>query len=307
MVRTKQTSLRSRVKYSHAKKQRSRPLFPRKCKRMVPKCAICLELIDREEMKLDCGHEFHYICVLNQLQNKWPGARMTFEYLGCALCREEIKLPPSKKEHWEGDLIRWKRDSIQENIEQGRRFRQQAFDACIARAKEDNTIEGIAKMSRREAQAVVERKMAAYLCGNCNVVFCGGKAECTANTSEEAPAEHKIVLCPGCAWKKATGGGSRCTKHGASCAIFKCDSCCSIATYDCSGTHYCARCHSGYWGAHKHERKPNCKGVKKHCPLSVKHPPNVGRWGFVLGCTKCMGVHDHCNMAAVSSSTTASF
>ena len=50
-----------------------------------------------------------------------------------------------------------------------------------------------------------------------------------------------VMLCRECNFSRQA---KKCEKHGARYAIYKCDCCCSIATYDCSGNHYCDRCHA---------------------------------------------------------------
>jgi hypothetical protein len=88
-------------------------------------------------------------------------------------------------------------------------------------------------------------------------------------------------------------GGDRCKEHGPKFALFKCDSCCNMATFDCCYNHYCDRCHDLASAA----KDFPCPGPGK-CPLGKPHAKNleakhcVGEPinGFVVGCTKCLGI-----------------
>jgi len=87
--------------------------------------------------------------------------------------------------------------------------------------------------------------------------------------------------------------------HGHQHAVFKCDSCCSIATWNCTNHHYCERCHQDPWSTKSYP----CPGPDK-CPLGIAHPPNVDgnlevargqnimHASFVIGCAACLGVSD---------------
>mmetsp|Transcript_20568 Transcript_20568/g.33182 ORF Transcript_20568/g.33182 Transcript_20568/m.33182 type:complete len:159 (-) Transcript_20568:109-585(-) len=148
--------------------------------------------------------------------------------------------------------------------------------------------------------------MATYQCFECGDTFCGGKAECDAQSDKAKKAK-----CRECSFAGARSS-LKCKKHGVKYAIFKCDCCCSIATYDCSGNHYCNTCHSKI--DKKTVGRPKCRGREgDNCPLGVPHPPNqvrnhdIQKNGFVVGCTKCLGIHAHCTMSAVSASTRARF
>jgi len=82
--------------------------------------------------------------------------------------------------------------------------------------------------------------------------------------------------------------------HGPMFAVYKCDSCCNVASWICGGgNHYCDRCHSDP----SSEKHYPCPGPGL-CPLGMAHPPNgpgvlgYGAPGFVVGCTACMGCVD---------------
>ncbi len=41
----------------------------------------------------DCKHVFHYQCVKDKLAARWPGARVTFEFRGCPVCKQTLQHP----------------------------------------------------------------------------------------------------------------------------------------------------------------------------------------------------------------------
>merc|ERR1711964_581297 len=55
-------------------------------------CNICWVegLGQAPSLHLKCGHIFHYNCIREKLQRRWPGARITFSFLNCPLCNGEI-------------------------------------------------------------------------------------------------------------------------------------------------------------------------------------------------------------------------
>merc|ERR1712050_566453 len=100
------------------------------------------------------------------------------------------------------------------------------------------------------------------------------------------------LRCPACEWTSAARlNDHRCMVHGHQYAMFKCDSCCAVATWNCYSNHYCERCHQQ---ASEAKHYP-CPGPAL-CPLGMPHPRNLeGVHGlgcvtsFVIGCTACFG------------------
>lgn len=140
-----------------------------------------------------------------------------------------------------------------------------------------------------ELSDAAEKEMAFFVCQGCSKPFCGGRVSC----AEELDISPGDMYCKSCSWSKmAADNDLRCKKHGYKYAMFKCDSCCAIATFDCFRNHYCNRCHDI---AFKTKDFP-CPGKDK-CPLGIPHPPNVAaNHGdkihvdpFVIGCTACAG------------------
>ena len=57
-------------------------------------CTICYttELGAEACSKLSCGHVFHTNCIIQLLQHRWTTLRITFAFMSCPSCKQEIKL-----------------------------------------------------------------------------------------------------------------------------------------------------------------------------------------------------------------------
>ena len=253
------------------------------------RCSICMEDEDgNPTVRLSCKHVFHKQCLDAQVAAKSPSPRLTFGYLCCALCRAPMS-----------------RDVEIDGLADHFDLQDRVHTVCRLSAIEDSAISGLTSMPMVRAFEAVMREMAAYRCARCETVYCGGKASCAGNTDPNK------LLCQDCTWRDAKSD-HKCRVHGASKAIFKCDCCCSVATFDCSGNHYCDDCHGRVNDGGT--SRPECRGrVTDKCPLSLFHPPNqprnhdVAKNGFVIGCSSCLGIDSFCEQAAVSSQTSQRF
>ena len=290
-------------------------------------CAICLEGESSEArlLMLDCSHCYHLECIKEQLvlgkqQQQRPGVRITHTHLLCGLCRQDIAVTPGQDELLSRDAPPALRiadaGKLQTICAPMRELRAQCLEVCRERARIDGSIENLEDLARSEANDSIARNMACYRCSGCSKLFCGGKIECAAAAGDsdaagelEGTANQDLSgpVCGKCAWRGMTGGG-KCKQHGPSKAIFKCDCCCGIATWDCAGNHYCDECHKN--PDDRKTMRAFCHGGPKDgCPLGVLHPPNqarnigIRRCGFVIGCVACLGIDEHCQMGAVSQQT----
>lgn len=245
--------------------------------KVVESCGVCME--DTSLMQLGCGHNFCNDCLTHQLAARWPGPRVTFTYLHCALCRSPL-------EH----------ETLKEALETHLTLR----DRVASLAQEQFTQEGLQSdlsltLGRDPTAAEVRshalESMAFFMCNDCQEPFCGGRVDC-ADLLQGDAAERKR-LCPSCDWTaQGAQNDLRCFVHGHRFAIYKCDSCCSTAVWCCDGHHYCDRCHD-QCDDDKHYACPG-KGL---CPLGIAHPPNrpaninteMTEPSFVLGCSACLG------------------
>jgi hypothetical protein len=250
-------------------------------------CAICYGEIDfrsldsRRITKLSCGHSFHTDCLESQIKARWSGPRITFEFMKCALCRDNsieknrcMKKLPYMREF----------KDLRENIHR----------MALDKAKEENLKPSGSENSEFNDSDLLEHAMkvlAFYECVHCKSPFCGGLVECAAQMDIDA----SVLRCPSCLFLEDCGVKDlRCREHGYKHAMFKCDSCCAMATFDCINNHYCERCH----GEAYKEKKYPCPGLEK-CPLGIAHPPNLSAVHgsnsvkpFVIGCMKCVGMEE---------------
>ena len=130
------------------------------------------------------------------------------------------------------------------------------------------------------------RIMSCQKCTTCEQVFVDGRVECAA----EMKIDPSTVKCGTCTWTSLSQD-HKCDKHGLDNAMFKCDSCCGIATYKCSNDRYCARCHAS--DIVMIDKDFPCPGPDK-CSLGMPHPKNLpaphGGYTspmFVIGCFSC--------------------
>mmetsp|Transcript_134429 Transcript_134429/g.218763 ORF Transcript_134429/g.218763 Transcript_134429/m.218763 type:complete len:528 (-) Transcript_134429:114-1697(-) len=244
-------------------------------------CAVCMEETC-DLMELECGHKFCNDCLQQQLAARWPGPRIVFAYLQCALCRAPVAHP-----ELESLLV--------EHIH----LKQRVVDIAVDRFKKDGLLNDLVQKLDREAtweeiRMHAEVEMAMFMCGDCNDPYCGGRADCAALMQEQAAEQPR--RCNECDWNaQAQANDRRCMAHGHRFAIYKCDSCCDVSVWCCDGHHYCDRCHADPCT----DKHYPCPGPAQ-CPLGIAHPPNttgniyddMKHPSFVIGCSACLGFED---------------
>jgi hypothetical protein len=238
-------------------------------------CPLCME--KTVDMILECGHVFHRQCLHQQLDAKWSGVRIGFNHIQCAMCRAEISMPELHLD-----------DALRNKINEALALKKKIETRAMEKVKEDSLFNDF-KGSDEELLKHAMEKLAFYKCVDCSEPYCGGMVDC----GRDLEINEKELRCQQCVFKKEDTNvrDLRCLAHGYKHAMFKCDSCCSIATWDCIYNHYCDRCHSQ---ASSVKNYP-CPGNQK-CPLGIPHPPNHSAVHcqeeivpFVIGCMKCIG------------------
>jgi hypothetical protein len=226
---------------------------------------------------------------------KWSGRKVPFNYMNCAECRTQLA----------DELLV---DSMKEHLELKARVEKMCVEKCV----EDEVIHGLEELFAADPKAACAAaldKLTVLQCSACSQPFCGGRIDC----QEDDSLDITRIRCAPCAFevqeqlaaaerKKAleaaadleairqltTGWKGACRKHGFKSAIYKCDSCCAVAVFDCRTNHYCDRCHAIAGQA----KDFPCPGPLT-CPLGMPHPKNgTGIHqqvdaGFVIGCSKC--------------------
>lgn len=58
-------------------------------------CTICGidKLGEKPSIRFNCQHIFHLDCVMEILNKRWSGPRITFNYLNCTTCKRRISAP----------------------------------------------------------------------------------------------------------------------------------------------------------------------------------------------------------------------
>lgn len=253
-------------------------------------CCICRggeEEGDQLIQLSSCQHCAHLDCLRQQLQARWSGKKISFNYLQCGECRTPLA-----------------HDALFFHLIPHLQLKHKVEALCLQQAQADGIIEDFEKKMAENVQDTMNQCMSTlscYLCAQCSEPFCGGRVDCADDDALDLSA----LCCPSCKFKSTKDGPTetksnlkaaelsnkwrgKCQIHGYAFAIYKCDSCCSVATWDCRSNHYCERCHN--MASSKKDFK--CPGIKK-CPLGIDHPPNKAGVhgevdnGFVIGCSKC--------------------
>ena len=244
----------------------------------LPNCCVCLDEEPSGMLRLSsCPHSAHFECLKRQLEAKWSGKRVSFNFLKCGECRTPLSHP-----------------RLTRLISGHAALKKKVEEICIARCLEDDAIEGLHEMLGRPpkpietvvrslggaaaedvsgngaaavpAAAVFEaslkahpRKgvveepatpsvpsisasekseraraavdicvstMAVYPCSKCGEVFCAGRVDCAENEDLDTT----VLFCQECAFREQPANNHKCKLHGFKFAIYKCDSCCSVAT-----------------------------------------------------------------------------
>jgi IBR domain, a half RING-finger domain/Zinc finger, C3HC4 type (RING finger) len=241
-------------------------------------CNICwVESIGgAPSIKLNCGHIFHFSCILQRIKAKWPGARIHFAFMNCPLCKQPIGHPSLDKLLVPYQKLR--RIVAQKAL---KRLKIEALDG-------DPDITDPSGRYFGNPGAYALDRFAYYMCYKCKMPYFGGKRACEDNAREDdVKFDPQELVCGSCSASKEL---STCAEHGREFIIHKCRFCCNVASFYCWGsTHFCRDCHKrqeqgDYLTKKKPEELPQCPGVDK-CPLGMDHsqPPCE----LVIGCGVC--------------------
>ncbi|KAG5884570.1 hypothetical protein JTB14_006595 [Gonioctena quinquepunctata] len=247
-------------------------------------CMICFTeaLSCAPAIQLGCGHVFHLHCCKAVLMKRWAGPRITFSFIQCPICKEEIKhemlteiLAPVLelyKDVRRKALMRLEYEGLHTNeavLAQGARF----FN---------------------DPGSYATDRYAYYVCYKCKKAYYGGEARCDVEMGENY--DPKELVCGACS---DVARAQMCPKHGTDFLEYKCRYCCSVAVFFCFGTtHFCNPCHDEFQRVTNLPKNelPSCPAGPRakqlegdECPLHVKHPPTGEE--FALGCGVCRNAH----------------
>eukprot|EP01117_Protostelium_nocturnum_P001993 TRINITY_DN12646_c0_g1_i1.p1 TRINITY_DN12646_c0_g1~~TRINITY_DN12646_c0_g1_i1.p1 ORF type:complete len:711 (+),score=248.84 TRINITY_DN12646_c0_g1_i1:261-2135(+) len=224
-------------------------------------CNICWveDLNSSPSIMLKCGHIFHSECVKKKINKKWSGARITFGFLDCPLCKKPM-------DH----------ESLKDELKPMLDLQADITEKAMARLKmykDDDRPEFKDPNSQfyKSPEKYSLYKYSYFPCYKCKKSYFGGERACEA----EVEFKPQDLICPGC----CSGDQGKCKKHGTDFIEYKCKYCCKTAVWFCFGTtHFCDPCHG------KAYQLPNEKKYPK-CNCSREHPPNGQEYCF--GCGLC--------------------
>eukprot|EP01112_Ceratiomyxa_fruticulosa_P021628 TRINITY_DN7680_c0_g1_i2.p1 TRINITY_DN7680_c0_g1~~TRINITY_DN7680_c0_g1_i2.p1 ORF type:complete len:879 (-),score=146.63 TRINITY_DN7680_c0_g1_i2:140-2776(-) len=239
-------------------------------------CNICWveDLGSAPCVRLDCGHVFHYSCIKQKLKKRWPTPRITFGFMECPLCKQVIA---HKALTQEMAVFLKLFEEVQTKALQRLEYEGLARDKAI--------VEPTSKYYKKPAQYAMDR-FAYFMCIRCSHPYFAGQRRCDAGDDAEKQFNPEDLVCGGCSGADVA---QDCPKHGKDFMEFKCQFCCTVASWYCWGkTHFCNDCHTKQQKGDYLTKKPKtvfpvCPGPDQ-CPLHVKHP-HVEE--FMLGCAVC--------------------
>ena len=169
-------------------------------------CGICYteSLGAAPCVQLGCHHVFHQACVEKKLAQKWPGSRITFNFLNCPLCKQQMGHPAL------GAVLA-------PHLKMMDDVRAKAKQRLIVEGmdKDKDLLEPTSRYYQKPDDYALD-KLAYYPCFKCKQPYFGGRGRCEAG-QEQAPAadgpreeyDASHLVCGGC-----SDQGQECKKHG---------------------------------------------------------------------------------------------
>ena len=238
-------------------------------------CAHCFDALrSGPSLALRCGHLCHRACALAALEAKYPGPGISLAFLQCPLCRgsgtaAECCSRAPDLDHPSLGAPLGRGLELRDGVQKAAKRRLRVADAAERREVEP----GGAYDGRLLDYAMT--KWSFYECSDCSQVFCGGAMQCG-----DAGGASARRLCERCA-----SVGHVCAKHGTEHLIWKCNYCCSPATFFCWGTtHFCDSCHAKQESGSLTWTARACTDARS-CPLGVRHPAHPSE--MCIGCGMC--------------------
>jgi hypothetical protein len=130
-----------------------------------------------------CTHMFHYACVLQKLEAKWPNARVGFDFLACPLCKQSMHHPALAS-------VLQPIKALEKDI-QSRALQRLAFEG----RDKDPAIVNANGAFHNDPAGFAMKLYLFYMCFKCHFPFFAGGAQCQEANAAFDPAE---LVCPGC-------------------------------------------------------------------------------------------------------------
>ncbi|CAD8101230.1 unnamed protein product [Paramecium sonneborni] len=243
-------------------------------------CNICFTegLKNAPIIQSNCGHIFHYYCILQRLDIKWNGPRIVFKFCFCPLCNSWLQFQQSQPQNLIDKYFLLFQEVKKKSLE---RLKYESRD-------KDEKVSKVGELYYGKPQEYAMAIYCYYQCFKCQQPYFGGAKDCQRGL-EEGDKQYKPeeLICANCCDVPI---GETCQVHGKDYIEFKCRFCCQIAVWFCWGsTHFCEDCHKrqcngDYVSKIPKEKLPKCPGKDK-CPIKMDHKPNGEEQA--LGCAIC--------------------
>lgn len=143
-------------------------------------CMICFTeaLSCAPSIQMGCGHVFHFHCARTILQKRWNGARISFAFSQCPICKNDIY-----------------HESLKELLEPINALKEDVRKKAVMRLKYEGIDKEMIDDNKDLAVYAMER-YAYYLCCKCQKTYYGGEARCDVELGENFNPEE--LVCGGC-------------------------------------------------------------------------------------------------------------
>ena len=142
-------------------------------------CGICYttELGTEACSRLSCGHIFHTNCVVQLLKHRWSTLRISFAFMTCPSCKQEIELKDLSK-------------PILEELSQLLGLKKVVEILAMMNAREQGIFEDPRLTDKSDyyygkRQIYANDKCSFYQCYKCKVPYFGGLRDCEQEMNNE--------------------------------------------------------------------------------------------------------------------------
>ncbi|KAM9960087.1 hypothetical protein ACTFIW_009212 [Dictyostelium discoideum] len=233
-------------------------------------CNICWtdSLSSEPCIQLECGHIFHKKCCSSVLKKRWTSSRISFGFVKCALCSQNMQHPCL-------DKYLTPINELYGFIKVKALNRLSLFGV----EKDVDFDDPLSKWYNNKEGYVMDR-FSYFMCFKCKKPYFGGEKVCAIADENRIAGEHKPeeLVCGGC----SSSGNENCKIHGKEFIEYKCKYCCRISAFFCWGnSHFCVECHRNvnHVAQIPKTQLPQCK-----CEGSEKH---ISGEEFCYGCSMC--------------------
>ena len=250
-------------------------------------CSICnLEGLGSSPIVISkCGHYFHYQCVKKQLETKWLGPQINFNFCLCPECNKWLDI----------DTV----SDFAKMLNEYNTLYNTIKEMALIRLKLEN-LDKSPKLTdpnspwyNKQVEFAL-RTFAYFMCSECKTPYFAGKRECGNNPSINLDETNTNFNPEYCVCSKHVEidnikGENYCNKHGKEFIEYKCKFCCKYATWFCWGTtHFCDDCYKrqclgDYVSQYSKDKLDKCN--KNKCQVGGNHPLNGEE--YALGCFVC--------------------